>query len=166
VLSADARKQDGVHFADESAGEGEGSEFAESEVEGRDIVSDFKNVAAGRGLFRDEFIEEEVGKIGLGAFDAAGGDGLAFDIGGDEEVGIGEVAAEAGEFAEGGVGLGEEQGQGGIIVDGRGRRRREKGEVAVAGRDDLARGIRMEVFTVQGVMPFERVFRRACGIIK
>ena len=75
-----------------------------AEIQRGDIVADFANIVRRRVGRLAGFVGHQIAQAGAGSLDPRGQHGLAPDIRGDQQMRVGQDAAEAGQLAERGIG--------------------------------------------------------------
>ncbi len=111
----------------------------DAEAQGRDAGAHLAQVVAWHALACGaDLVEVEVGETHVRALDARRAERLLAFERGVEQLRIGQLAADAGELSERGVGARQRQDQLLRVTDPRGERRRDKGGVPLGGTHDLA----------------------------
>ena len=140
-----------VELAQEPERQGQGLEPGHAVLERRHVVADFADVgrvAAGRAL-RDLF-EQQLPQGRHRPLDPGGQHGLPADVGGDEQMGVGQVPSEPRQLAERRIRPGEGQDEL-VVVDELGRERRGEERVVPPLRADDSPGLgRPEVGGIHG----------------
>jgi len=143
-----------VDFAQEAEADGQVRQPLQSVLQRPDLVGDFGNVGVFRLVFGLEFKKEQLLQSRDRAFDAAGEDGFAPQEWADQQMGIGQHPANAGQFAQGMIRLGKLLDQGGIKRQRRRQRVRFERPVPGGVSHQLPRSVFFEIVRTQVENPF------------
>ncbi len=131
----------------------------DAEAQGRDAGAHLAQVVARHALARGaDLVQVQVGEAHLRALDARRAERLLALERGVEQLRVGQLAADAGELTERGVGARQRQHQVLGVGDPRGERRRDEGGVPLGGIHDLAGSWGVELAWVHDACLVSRSF--------